>query len=230
MKASEHIKEFLEWVTISPYPKLSEYFITFEDPSKYFDEYRKLEQTIGLHLPNSFYVLLKECGRMILDLTFIDPIDIFQDYEDTTKNKVYWHIGAPTSNGLVIMTPDEIINSHEAILFGLGKHHERGSKWFPIATTKSDMEEGWLIDLSFNNENFDNPIAPFYTDSIFRYDNTLENDEKLPMSIDSFDDFIGDYFFRLKRQLSKQNSLEISVLIESQIQNTVTNSKQVISD
>jgi hypothetical protein len=215
MKASEHVTKFLEWVKNSPYQKLNENFIKFEDTSSYFDDYKKLEEVIGLHLPNSFFNFLKECGRMIFDISFIDPLDIFQDYEDSINKKIYWHIGAPISNGLVIMTPDEMVNFHEAILFGLGKHHARGSNWYPIATAKSDMEEGWLIDQTFNDENFNNPIAPFYTDSIFRYDNTLENDEKLTMSFDNFDDFIGDYFFRIKRQLLQQNSQEIRVLIEN---------------
>lgn len=225
MKASEYIQSFKAWAEKSPFPEIGNYFLGFENTSSYFDDYKELENIIGLRLPENFLVLLREQGRLILDISFIDPIDIFQDFEDTVNGRTFWPIGAPSNNGLIIMTPDEIVNAYEAIQFALGKNHPRGSNWYPIATTRADMEEGWLIEQTFNYENNNNPIAPFYTDSIFRYDNTLEANEKLTMSIDNFDDFIGDYFSRLKHQLLKLNKRELRILIDDQIQNIKKNIK-----
>jgi hypothetical protein len=217
MKASEHIDKFKSWGEDSHFPEISRYFIQFEDSSKYLDEYKKLEKSIGLRLPESFFDLLEEKGRLILNIDFLEPLDVFQDFEDALQKNVYWHIGAPSFNGLVIMTPEEMINAYEQIQFALGKKHHRGKYWYPIATTRSDMEEGWLFDMFFEEKNKTSLVAPYYMDCIFRYDDTLELEEKLTMSIENFDNFIGDYLIRLQRQLLKLNEKDIRILIDKQI-------------
>lgn len=228
MKASEHIDKFKSWVENSHFPEISKYFIRFEDSSKDLDEYKRLEKSIGLKLPESFFDLLQEKGRLMLDIDFLDPLDVFQDFEDTLNKNIYWHIGAPSFNGLIIMDPEEMINAYEQVQFALGKNHPRGKFWYPIASTRSDMEEGWLFDMFFAEQDKTCLVAPYYMDCIFRYDDTLEPEEKLTMSIDNFDDFIGDYMIRLRRQLLKFNERDIRILIDEQI-NHLKNQNQLVS-
>jgi|GEM_PF-5889602 len=218
MKAAEKIHQFMAWIAESSFPELPDYFIRFAHAGEYREAYRELEGKIGLRLPRGFYELIESAGIPSFDLDFIEAIDVLQNSDDNSAStQAYRDMSGPLFNGLIVMKPGEMAAAHEEILSVLGSSHPRGRYWYPVATTRGNRDEGWLLDTRFAAEYNESPVAPYRLEDIYSYHETLEEDEPLAMSIATFDEYIIDYLDRLRNQLMTADAGAVRKNIKEQI-------------
>lgn len=213
-KAKDFIDEFITWLKESPCPEAVE-LIGFKEAS--LKEYENASKELNISLPPGFLSLIEERGRFyfILNELFMETCD---PHEDVVAKNAYWHIGTPAFNGVVIASPSTLINGRKDVLFALKDRCE----WLdliPIATTRGDFEEGWVLDLRSKTSKNEYSIAPYNMDSLFEYDDTLENN-KAPLtdSILGFDNWIGVILNRYQRAMQQANPAALKEEIKATIE------------